>query len=72
MIAVASIIFGRLNAPGPRDARIFLLHRPTIPAPVVLVPDTTEGHTVTLSSSPRRIELAHQPAKVIARVALQK
>jgi hypothetical protein len=39
---------------------------------VVLVPDTTEGHTVTLSSSPRRIELAHQPAKVIARVALQK
>jgi hypothetical protein len=39
---------------------------------VVLVPDTEEGHTVTLSSSPRRVQLAHQPAREIARFALRK
>jgi hypothetical protein len=39
---------------------------------VVVVPDTAEGQTVTLSSSPRRIQPAHQPAREIARFALQK
>jgi hypothetical protein len=39
---------------------------------VVLVPDTENGHTVTLSSSPRRLALANQPATVIARFALKK
>ena len=39
---------------------------------VVVVPDTTEGHTVTLSSSPRRVQRAHQPATEIARFALRK
>jgi hypothetical protein len=39
---------------------------------VVLVPDIENGHTVTLSSSPRRLALAHQPATVIARFALKK
>jgi hypothetical protein len=39
---------------------------------VVLVPDTENGHAVTLSSSPRRLQLAHQPATVIARFALKK
>jgi hypothetical protein len=37
---------------------------------VVDVPDTEEGHTVILSSSPRRAQLAHQPAREIARFAL--
>jgi hypothetical protein len=39
---------------------------------VVVVPDTEEGRTVTLSSSPRSIQLAHQPAREIARFALRK
>jgi hypothetical protein len=39
---------------------------------VVLVPDVAEGHTVTLSSSPRSVRLAHEPAKEIARFALRK
>jgi len=39
---------------------------------VALVPDTENGHTVTLSSSPRRVALAHQPATVMARFALNK
>ena len=39
---------------------------------VIVVPDTEEGHTVTLSSSPQRVELAHQPAREIARFALHK
>jgi hypothetical protein len=39
---------------------------------VVVVPDTDEGHAVTLSSSPRRVKLAHQPAKEIARFTLRK
>jgi hypothetical protein len=39
---------------------------------VVLVPDTDAGHTVTLSSSPRRLQQAHQPAKEIARFTLRK
>jgi hypothetical protein len=38
----------------------------------VVVPEIDEGHTVTLSSSPRRIQLAHQPAREIARFALRK
>jgi hypothetical protein len=38
----------------------------------ILVPDTENGHTVTLSSSPHRLALAHQPATVIARFALRK
>ena len=38
----------------------------------VVVPDTADGHTVTLSSSPRRIQLAHQPATEIARFVLRK
>jgi hypothetical protein len=38
---------------------------------VVVVPDTEEGRTITLSSSPRRTQLAHQPAKEIARFALR-
>jgi hypothetical protein len=38
----------------------------------VVVPDTEEGHTVTLSGSPRRVQLAHQPATEIARFALRK
>lgn len=39
---------------------------------VALVPDIESGHSVTLSSSPRRLALAHQPASVIARVVLKK
>jgi hypothetical protein len=39
---------------------------------VVLVPDTEEGHTVTLSSSPRNVRLAHQAAKEIGRFRLNK
>ena len=39
---------------------------------VVVVPDTADGHAVTLSSSPRRVQLAYQPAREIARVALRK
>jgi len=39
---------------------------------VVVVPDTEKGHAVTLSSSPRRVQLAHQPAREIARFALRK
>lgn len=39
---------------------------------VVVVPDTEEGRTVTLSSSPRRVQMAHQPATEIARFALRK
>ena len=39
---------------------------------VALVPDTDEGHSVTLSSSPRRLALAHQPATMIARFTLNK
>jgi hypothetical protein len=39
---------------------------------VVVVPDTEEGHAVTLSSSPRRVQLAHEPAKEIARILLRK
>jgi hypothetical protein len=39
---------------------------------VVLVPDTEEGRTVTLSSSPRRVRAAHEPAREIARFALRK
>jgi hypothetical protein len=39
---------------------------------VVVVPDTEEGHVVTLSSSPRRVQRAHQPAREIARFALRK
>lgn len=39
---------------------------------VVVVPDTEVGHTITLSSSPRRLQLANQPAKEIARFALRK
>jgi hypothetical protein len=39
---------------------------------VVVVPDTEEGHTVTLSGSPRRARLAHQLAREIARFALRK
>jgi hypothetical protein len=38
----------------------------------VVVPDTEDGNTVTLSSSPRRIQMAHEPATEIARFALQK
>jgi len=38
----------------------------------VVVPDSEEGHSVTLSSSPRTIQLAHQPATEIARFALRK
>lgn len=39
---------------------------------VVVVPDVEEGRMVTLSSSPRRAQLTHQPAKEIARFALPK
>jgi hypothetical protein len=39
---------------------------------VVLVPDVEEGSTVTLSSSPRNVRLAQQPAKEIARFTLRK
>jgi hypothetical protein len=39
---------------------------------VVVVPDAEDGHTVTLSSSPQRMQQAHQPATEIARFALQK
>jgi len=39
---------------------------------VVVGPDVEEGHSVTLSSSPRRVELAAQPAREIARLALRK
>ncbi len=39
---------------------------------VVVVPDTEEGHTVTLSSSPQRVQRTHQPAQEIARFALRK
>ena len=39
---------------------------------VVLVPDSESGRTVTLSSSPPSLALAHQPATVIARVSLNK
>lgn len=39
---------------------------------VVLVPDTEEGHAVTLSSSPQRAQPANQPAREIARFALHK
>jgi hypothetical protein len=39
---------------------------------VVLVPNTEKGRTVALWSSPRRLEMAHQPAAVIARFALEK
>jgi hypothetical protein len=39
---------------------------------VVVVPDIEEGHAVTLSSSPRRVQIAHQPAREIARFALRK
>ncbi len=39
---------------------------------VVLVPDTDNGHAVTLSSSPRRLQLAQEPATVVARFALKK
>jgi hypothetical protein len=39
---------------------------------VVLVPDLENGHTITLSSSPRALALAHQPAKEIGRYALKK
>ena len=38
----------------------------------VVVPDTEDGHSVTLSSSPRSIQLAHQPATEIARFVLRK
>jgi hypothetical protein len=39
---------------------------------VVVVPDVEQGHSVTLSSSPRRVELAAQPAREIGRFALRK
>ena len=39
---------------------------------VVVVPDTEDGHTVTLSSSPRRVQMAHQPATEIARFPLRR
>jgi len=39
---------------------------------VVVVPDTEEGHTVTLSSSPRRAQLANQAAREVARFPLHK
>jgi hypothetical protein len=39
---------------------------------VALVPDTENGHAVTLSSSPRRLPFALQPATEIARFALKK
>jgi hypothetical protein len=39
---------------------------------VVVVPAAEEGHTVALFSSPRRVQIAHQPAREIARFALRK
>jgi hypothetical protein len=39
---------------------------------VVLVPDLENGHAVTVSSSPRSLARAHQPASVIARFDLKK
>jgi hypothetical protein len=39
---------------------------------VVVVPDTPQGHAITLSSSLRRIQQAHQPVREIARFALRK
>jgi hypothetical protein len=39
---------------------------------VVLVPDNENGRAVTLSSSPRSIQLTNQPATEIARFALKK
>jgi hypothetical protein len=38
---------------------------------VVLVPDKKNGQSITLSSSPRSLSLANQPATVIARFALK-
>jgi hypothetical protein len=38
---------------------------------VVLIPDKENGQAVTLSSSPRSVQLANQPATVIARFALK-
>lgn len=39
---------------------------------MALVPDAEDGHSVILSSSPRRAAMAHQPASVIARFLLKK
>ena len=39
---------------------------------VALVPDTADGRTAILSSSPRRLAVAHLPATVIARFDLTK